>query len=213
MSGPKHLWSGDWQNESRQPAAQLPPAPAQEPEPEPSPTPARGRFTRQQFVIALGTGVATAAVAITLIVTLGGGQKPSPHHRPTSASTGPSAPAQQQGSGGGGLNNSPTQNSQTAPVKTITGPSANWMGMQIVTSSSGVVVSTVKIGSAADQAGFEPGDQIETIDGHVVGSVSELRPDTAAIKIGAPVTIAVMRSSVQLTLASIPMTQRPTIHP
>ena len=85
--------------------------------------------------------------------------------------------------------------------------------MQIVTSPSGVVVNTLQNGSAGDLAGFEPGDQIIAIDGHVVGSVSELRSDTDGVKIGGPVTITVQRSSVQLTLASVHMTQRPTIHP
>ena len=45
------------------------------------------------------------------------------------------------------------------------GPTADWMGMQIVTSPAGVVISTVQVGSAADQEGFEPGDQIEEING------------------------------------------------
>jgi membrane-associated protease RseP (regulator of RpoE activity) len=208
MSGPKHLWSGDWQNESRQPAAAQPPA--AEPEPAPQPAAASPRFTRQQFAIAFGTGIATAAVAITLIVVLGGGQKPNPHHR---APTAPSAFGQPQNSGGGGLN-APTitQSSQTTTIPNITGPSADWLGMQIVTSPSGVVVSTVKLGSIADQLGVEPGDQIVKVNGSIIGSVSELQPDTASLRIGAPVTLEVMRSSVQLTLAGIPMTQRPTIH-
>lgn len=212
MSGPKHLWSGDWESESRQPAAPKPPAVDQEPEPQPVPSPSPGRFTRQQFAIAMGTGVATAAVAIALIFTLGGGQKPAPQHRASTASTAPGAPAQPQTSGGGGLNNTPTQSSQTTTVPTVTGPSATWMGMQIVTSPAGVVVSTVKLGSPADQAGFEPGDQIQSVDGHIIGSVSELEPDTSGLKVGSEVTIQVMRSSVQLT-SSLPMTQHPTIHP
>lgn len=212
MSGPKHLWSGDWESESRQPAAPQPPAVDQEPEPEPASDPSPGRFTRQQFAIALGTGVATAAVAIALIFTLGGGQTPTPHHRASTASTAPGAPAQPQTSGGRGLNNTPAQSAQTTTVPTVTGPSATWMGMQIVTSPAGVVVSTVKLGSPADQAGFEPGDQIQSVDGHIIGSVAELEPDTSALKVGSEVTIQVMRSSVQLT-SSLPMTQHPTIHP
>jgi membrane-associated protease RseP (regulator of RpoE activity) len=209
MSGPKHLWSGDWQNESRQPALARPAV--TEPEPEPQPAAAASpRFTRQQFAIALGTGIATAAVAITLIVVLGGGQKATPHHRATA----PATLGQPQNSGGGGLNGSPTvtQSSQATTLPNITGPSADWLGMQIVTSPSGVVVSTVKLGSIADRLGVEPGDQIVKVNGSIIGSVSELQPDTAGVKIGAPVTLEVMRSSVQLTLAGIPMSQRPTIH-
>lgn len=210
MSGPKHLWSGDWRSESRQPATAPPPAAPQESQPEPS---ARsGRFTRQQFAIAFGTGVATAAVAITLIVTLGGGHRPNTHHPAANSAKSPAAPGQPKTSGGGGLNNTITQSGQTT-IPVVNGPSADWMGMQIVTSPSGIVVSTVKLGSTADRFGFEPGDQIQSVNGHILGSVSELAPDTANVHLGAPVTIALMRSSVPLTLASIPMTQRPTIHP
>jgi serine protease Do len=87
------------------------------------------------------------------------------------------------------------------------------MGMQIVTSPAGVVVNTVRVGSPGDLAGFEPGDQIMTINGHVIGTVSELRTDTSGVQVGGSVTIALLRQSVSLTLASIRMTQRPTIHP
>ena len=212
MSGPKHLWSGDWENESRQPAT-TPPR-AQEPEPQPQTAPAapRSRFTRQQFGIALGTGVATAAVAITLIVVLGSGHKPIPHRRAGAAANSPTAPAQQQNSGGGGLNGSAAQTSPTTTISTVTGPSASWMGMRIVTSPNGVVIQTVRLGSPADQAGLEPGDQIQKVNGQIIGTVSELQPLTASIKVGSPIVIEVMRSSVQLTSA-FPMVSHPTIHP
>jgi predicted metalloprotease with PDZ domain len=167
-------------------------------------------------VIALSTGVAAAAVTVGLVTTLGGSPAKKPAHK--AGTSGPS-----QGSGGQGLSQTQTcqQNSASCSTSTSTstatpvstGPTANWMGMQIVTSPSGVVVNTLKPGSAGDQAGFEPGDQILAIDGHVIGAVSELRTDTDSVPIGGPVTIAVLRQSVTLTLSSIQMTQRPTIHP
>ena len=217
MTGPTHLWSGDWETESRQPAAEQPPAPPQEPEAQPAPT--QGRFTRRQLAIALSTGVAAAAVAVTLVATLGGGSHKPAAHRTTSASAS-GRNGQPQGSGGGGLS-TPSQSCQQNPsgcsptttIPTATGPSADWLGMQIVTSPSGVVVNTVRLGSPADQAGFEPGDQIMSVDTHVIGAVSELRTDTSGLKIGSPVTIAVLRSSVRLTFSSIRMTQHPIIHP
>jgi S1-C subfamily serine protease len=95
----------------------------------------------------------------------------------------------------------------------VTGPSADWLGMQIVTTAEGVVINTVRLGSLADRAGFEPGDQIQEVDNRQVNSVSQLRSDTAGVKLGALVTIDVLRSSVMVQGASIPMTQRPTIHP
>ena len=212
MSGPKHLWSGDWENESRQPATAQPRAQEPEPQQPPAPPAPRSRFTRQQFGIALGTGVATAAVAITLIVVLGSGQKPIPHRKAGPAANSPTAPAQPQTSGGGGLGSSRSQTSPTTTISTISGPSASWMGMRIVTSPNGVVIQTVRLGSPADQAGLEPGDQIQKLNGQIIGTVSELQPLTASIKVGSPIVIEVMRSSVQLT-SSFPMMSHPTIHP
>lgn len=224
MSAPKHLWSGDWESESRRPA--VIPLPAHEEEAEAQPAaapPQRTGFSRRQIAVALGAGLAAAAATVALALTLGGTHKPGPrarHH--TSASTSsPGVSAQPKGSGGGGLNSKPSANcaqgsascTGTTVTQIVNGPSADWMGMQIVTSPGGVVVSTVRLGSAADVAGFEPGDQIESVDGHLIGSVTELRSDTAAVHVGGPVTVDVMRSSVQLSLASVHMTQRPTIHP
>lgn len=208
MSGPKHLWSGDWRSESQQPATN--PPPVREPEPAPETTGTR-RFSRRQLVIAVTTGVAAAAVTVGLVIGLNSGPAKKPAaHRPAARS----APAQPQSSGGQGLTQSPTTSTPTpAATPVSTGPTADWMGMQIVTSPSGVVVNTVKLGSPGDQAGFEPGDQIMAINGHVIGTVSELRTDTAHLHIGGSVTIALLRQSVSLTLASIRMTQRPTIHP
>lgn len=217
MSGPKHLWSGDWQSESV-PPAQPPPAVADE---EPEVLPAHEPlFTRRQIAIAVGAGIATAAITLGLVTAFGGSSpKPRSHsHTHTAARRG-----NPHGSGGKGLT-TPTQPAQScqqgqvgcttgAAPPPVSGPTANWMGMQIVTSPSGVVVDTVQPGSTADLAGFEPGDQIMSVDTHVIGNVYALRNYTAHVKLGAPVTIAILRSSLSLTLTSIPLTQRPTIHP
>lgn len=222
MSGPKHLWSGDWESESRRPAVTRPP----DDQPEVAPEHAhRTGFSRSQLLVALGAGVAAAAVTVALALTLGGSHRPTPHggHSASASTTSPGARSQPGKSGGGGLSTTtpsatcaPTSASCSAGTTTtppVSGPSADWMGMQIITSPGGVVVNTVRLGSPADLAGFEPGDQIESVDGHLIGSVPELRSDTDAVRIGGPVTIDVMRSSVQLSLASVHMTQRPTIHP
>jgi membrane-associated protease RseP (regulator of RpoE activity) len=220
MSGPKHLWSGDWRSESQQPATEPLPVRGPEPQGEPAPeaTQAR-RFSRRQLVIVLTTGVAAAAVTVGLVIGLNSGpaNKPAAHKAAAAGSSG-----RPQTSGGQGLSQAcqqastacsttSTQTPTATPVST--GPTANWMGMQIVTSPSGVVVNTVRVGSPGDLAGFEPGDQIMTINGHVIGTVSELRTDTSGVQVGGSVTIALLRQSVSLTLASIRMTQRPTIHP
>ncbi len=66
---------------------------------------------------------------------------------------------------------------------------------------------------AADAAGLEPGDQIVAINNHDINTVRDIQSDTKGLKLGAPVKITVMRSSVQVQSQLIPMMQRPTIHP
>jgi hypothetical protein len=217
MSGPKHLWSGDWQSESVPPAQAPPPVEQQEPEAVAAPEPL---FTKRQIAIAIGAGVATAAVTLGLVTAFSGSPPKPRSHSHTHAAARNGSP---QRSGGKGLT-TPTTPAQAcqpgqagcttgATTPPVSGPTADWLGMQIVTSPSGVVVDTVTPGSTADLAGFEPGDQIMSVDTHVIGNVYALRSYTAHVKLGAPVTIAILRSSLSLTLTSIPLTQRPTIHP
>lgn len=226
MTGPKHLWAGDWESESARTADDLANLPApvfEEPlaaESEPA-IATRGRWSRRQLAIALATGVAAAAVTVGLVIGLGGSNKPAAHKLAAAPSAKSRKPTRSQNSGGSGLNAPGQPCNQTAAGCThttnvapiISGPYADWMGMQIVTSPSGVVVDTVRLGSPADQHGFEPGDQIMAVDTHVIGTVAELRTDTAGVKLGATVTVAVQRESLRLTFASIPLTERPTIHP
>ncbi len=74
-------------------------------------------------------------------------------------------------------------------------------------------IDSLNTSGAADAAGLEPGDQIVAINNHDINSVRDIRSDTKALKLGAPVQITVMRSSVMVQSALIPMTQRPMIHP
>ena len=214
MSGPKHLWAGDWESESASTADDLTrvPGPVFEPEPEAEPEPpaaARRRWSRRQLVIALSTGVAAAAVTVGLVTALGGSDQPK-HHRVPAASA-----KRSPGSSGGAapLTNCQNPGACTRATPVVSGPTADWMGMQIVTSRGGIVISTVRPGSLADQAGFEPGDQIEQLDGHSVNSIDQIREATARIKLGKPVSLQVLRDSTILQAASMAMTERPTVHP
>jgi membrane-associated protease RseP (regulator of RpoE activity) len=178
------------------------PAPTQEP---PEQTPRRSRRLSVRYAAA--AGVLVIAVAVALAVTLPGSSKPK---HPTRTATSPSAlgaptTTPQAGPTGG----APLQSTTVAG----TGPSADWLGMQIVTTPSGVVISSLRLGSPADAAGFEPGDVIDEIDDHQINSVAQLRSVTASVRLGGLVQIQVLRSSVMVKLAAVPMKERPTIHP
>lgn len=217
MTGPKHLWSGDWENDSARTAEELANAPRPvfdaEPEQEPPPTASR-RWSRRQLVIALTTGVAAAAVTVGLVAALAGSSTPhAPRHHST-ATTPATAQAQRPTGGRAPANvcqQNPTACTRATPV--VSGPTADWLGMQIVTSPGGIVINTIRLGSEPDQVGFEPGDEIEQIDGHPITSIEQIRQVTDRIALGKQVRIEVLRASAITQLASMPMTERPTIHP
>ncbi|HEX3803045.1 MAG TPA: PDZ domain-containing protein [Solirubrobacteraceae bacterium] len=208
MSGPNHLWSGNWEDESERAAEQRAvrapiefdePAPPDEPEASPK------RARRLSVRYAAAAGVLVIVVAVALAVTLSGSS--TPKHPKRIASTATSAPpttTQPGPTGGAPL--------QSAPVVS-NGPTANWLGMQLVTVTGGVAISSLQLNSAADKAGFEPGDVIEKIDGHAVSSVSGIAAVTAKLPLGHPVQIQVLRSSVFVMMSAVPMKERPTIHP
>ena len=208
MSGPKHLWSGDWQRDSERAADErgtLAPLPEPEPEPEPQQPAVAGRQTGIPRRALIYSAIIAAAVAlgagIGLAVALGGSS-----HRPAAKAqrqyTVQTAPPTGGPSGGAPL--------QPAPV--TTGPTADWEGMQIVTSPAGAVVSTVRLGSPADRAGFQPGDVFDSIGGRQINSVQDIRTATAAVRIGGGVRVELSRGSSLITVG-FPLRQRPTIQP
>ncbi len=230
MNGPKHLWSGDWERESAEaegrranqplPVFGQPVAPPATGDPQSRARSARataagaGRGSararsRRQLVVALFVGLAAAVVGIVLAYALGG----PPKRTSLQSSSGHSALAPPTQTS---PNSQPAQGSQqlqSSIPPQVTGPSADWLGMQIITSPAGVVISTVRLGSPADTAGFEPGDQITAINGHAVSAVDQLRTDTAGLRLGSAVRIDVLRSSAVVTGSVVAMTQRPAIHP
>ena len=144
-------------------------------------------------------------VGVALAVALGGSNKPPRHTSSTPARVAPPTATTANPSGGAAL-----QQQSSAPAGS--GPTATWLGMEIVTGPNGAVVNALKLGSVADQAGFEPGDVIASVDGHQIGSVPALARATAGQKPGQNVSIEVLRGSSFVEMASVPMADRPTIH-
>ncbi len=210
MSGPKHLWAGDWESDSdrahEQRAAQSPPSSERETPEEPTaPGGRRRRLSRRTLATLVVSALVLAGIGVALGETLGGSGNPK-HKAPTAQTrTSPwtvtSAPPGAGPSGG-------------APVMTPTktGPSAQWLGMEIVTSPSGTVISTVSIGSIGDQAGFDPGDVITAIDGHMIAAATDIKSVTAKLALGASLQIRIARGSTVMSLP-VSLKDRPTIQP
>lgn len=212
MGGPKHLWSGDWEQESEAQTARLRPAAADTPpvdETAPTPSGSTGRRRRVRLArLGLLGLVLAGGLAWGLTALLGGsGHKPAsaaasvPGTQTTPRSTPPqfqpSTPTTPQATPNPTPNPttpkvtpipipSPTpapstppggsspQPAQPAPAGTV-GPTVTWLGMQISTLSTGVVViDTVALGSVADRAGLEPGEDITSVAGRPLRSATDI---------------------------------------
>lgn len=182
MSGPKHLWSGDWENESEDTSAQLVREPQPEPEPPaapPRPAAPRPRRSVRPRVLPVAIGaIVIAAAAFGLSRLIGS----SDHSKPSTISANSPLPP-------------PHPTGSTRPIV--------WLGMEIITGTQGVpVVETVAPNSNGDQAGLEPGDSILLINNHAVGSTSSITDAIKGLHSGDRVTLAVNNGGAVLTLVA-----------
>jgi membrane-associated protease RseP (regulator of RpoE activity) len=206
MAGPKHLWSGDWEQESAQAADELTPRPT--PQPEVAATaetePKRRRLPRLTLrqLVACAAAFIVVGAGLALAINNGGTTKPTRPKTPAAVTQPPPAGS----SGGIGL----TQPS--APTRVANAPSVNWMGMHIVTSPLGAVVSTVAASSGGQSAGVQPGDVITAIDTDAISSARQIRAAVAKITLGNRIEITINRGSTILTTAAT-LRNRPTIQP
>lgn len=207
MSGPRHLWAGDWQRESAAvsrelaghrgrdrhatdaatPAASTP-APA---------TPAARRL-RLRWTWRPGAGLTRAGlvrvavpIALGVALLLAGG------------AVGLDALV--------GSSGSTTSTAATTPTRTEA-PGARpiaWLGMRIETAPpSGVVVQSVGSGSAAAGIGLKPGDLIREVGHRRITETADIARAIRGLRRGARVDITVddagTSSTIRATLAAPP---------
>lgn len=203
MAAPKHLWSGDWEQESANAADQRPALPAPEPEATPVEEPeAPRRWRRMLGVRQVSAAVATlAVVAVAIALVAGSGGSPKSSHKSGAATR----TSRTQG-GTGGVALPPSSPSFVA------GPSVTWLGMQIVDSPLGAVVATVPAGSTGDTVGFEPGDVITQVGNDLVNSPQQIRRAVANLALGQQIQITISRGSSILSTA-VTLRERPTLPP
>jgi membrane-associated protease RseP (regulator of RpoE activity) len=230
MSGPKHLWSGDWEQESAEghaarpaPAATdqterlafAPAAPAGE-------TPSRRPGRRGTQVIAVVALLLVAGVATAIALTVGGSSTKHPSSQTSAQATttpfnfNPGGTNQGQATTPQGQSTTPSSSTAPQPTSSPVGsePTVDWLGMQVQDSGSGnpPVVDTVANTGAGEAAGIEPGDQLLAVNGVQVDSVKAITSVVAKVKVGAPVTLEVNRGSTTLTTEAI-LSGRPTNAP
>jgi S1-C subfamily serine protease len=179
MSGPKHLWSGDWENESDEATARRvrEPRPV-DPEPStPPPEPPRRRRRIRPWVLPVAIGVLViAAAAFGLSKVFGPSQHPDQNN---ASALNPLPP--------------PHVTGNTRPVR--------WLGMELITAPQGVpMVETVQPNSNGDRAGIEPGDTILLIDKHPVGSTGSITDAIKGLHSGDRVALTVSTGGAILQL-------------
>ncbi len=195
MAGPKHLWSGDWQQESaaasdlhsarKGPLTEAESRPDTKPEPESrasTPAPARGRRraskpSRPRHIravsIVIGALMLTAAGAFGLVALL-------------------------QSSG-----------SPAGITAAIAPRPVSWLGMQIETVPPGAaVIETVRLGSPGELAGLSPGDVIVEINHRSINGSGDIGTAISGLHAGDQVELQISHGSAlyttQATLAAPP---------
>jgi membrane-associated protease RseP (regulator of RpoE activity) len=201
MAGPKHLWSGDWERDSASAEPEFVELRARPREDEAPAAPAnivrerRQRRFRDLSWIPRTVPVAFGATALFLVcmyglISLFGGSTPASQ----SVAGTPPAPV--------------LASNSTASTKGVT-----WLGMQIVTLSSGTaVIETVANGSEGDAAGLEPGDQIVMLNHRAISAATQISDAIKGLPKHASVQIQVQRGSTMVTTAVI-LAAPPSVSP
>ena len=231
MAGPKHLWSGDWEDESaaaRRPSR--PDAPAGRPDGEPDgppPGPPRRRRSLAAGAAFIAFGIAVIAVAAVVIAGHHHHATTSPENESTLPFT-VTAPARtfsvptpttSTPAPGATVPSTPTPTApttpatpttpQTRPAQTgtatqttpkFTQQPVQWLGMEVVDGPAGAVIDTVSDTGAGGRAGLNPGDVIESIDGHPVSGPQQIAGVLRSAHSGELVPIVIQRNSATIEL-------------
>ena len=209
MSGPKHLWSGDWQQESAAVSQELAErrVKPRDREPTVSPTPRprarrralpapRGSGLRYALPIVLAAVLVLAAGAYGLSALLG-----SSGSRASTTAAGSSGP---QAATAGGPSGRPASTTASGPSRPV-----SWLGMQIETLPPGAaVIETVAQGSPGELAGLEPGDVIVEINNRPINAAGDIGAAIRGLRAGDLVGMQISRGSTlyktEATLAAPP---------
>jgi hypothetical protein len=203
MPSPKHLWSGDWQDESAAAAARrrrAEPAPAPAPEPEADPAARRWRNWRLSAAALLAV-LLVAAVAIALLT-------PGDSKR-ASGATVPLAQAQPQPPTGGGVFTPPSvvpqgntgsgASGSSGTAQTAGATSGAWLGVDVASTPSGVLIEGIVAGGPADAAALRPGDVLLAVGSRPIRSLRDLTSVLAGLRPGQTVDMHLRRGGATIT--------------
>lgn len=240
MSGPKHLWSGNWQEESdaaseRRADLKRPPEEADETQRLAPAEPERRRRPALPIVMIALVFLVAAGVGLAAVLSSSGSKN-------ASTGTQASVPNPTNPTNPGLTNPGPTNPRQPSPTPTVpanpgtpapnpsptpTQPSAtpspttpatqsrpiSWLGMEIETLPPGAaVIETVALGSAGDKAGLNPGDVIIAINGRAITGAGDIASAIRGLPAGDQVPIQISHGST-LEQTEITLAAPPSVHP
>jgi hypothetical protein len=237
MSAPRHLWSGDWEQDSAAHAEALARRNAErqdEPEPEAEPRPEQrtaasvsveyGPPSGERFaklMAAVGRGLLAILRAIGLVViALAGGLRSlirgawravarSDRRRLRLAALAALLIAVVAVAAVAvfGSGGSGSSSGNASPAAVAS--LDRWLGVQLTSvPSRGAVFEFIEPNGLAGNEGFEPGDTVAQIDGHPINNLGDAVNAFSKVEGGDQVTITVTRGS-SVYSASFPMTSRP----
>jgi S1-C subfamily serine protease len=200
MSGPKHLWSGDWRQQSAAASEELAGrqvTPRAEEPPAPTAPPAAKRGISTVRRPQLGRAVPIVVAALVLI------------------GAGAYGLTALLGSGG-------SSNSMFAGVPAarpaVTTPArfsrpVSWLGMEIQTLPPGAaVVQTVALGSPGERAGLQPGDVIIEVNHRSISGAGDIGAAISGLHAGDQIELQVSHGS-GLYRTDATLAAPPSVHP
>jgi S1-C subfamily serine protease len=192
MSGPKHLWSGDWERDSAAASQDRAARRVKPADPEPAVTPTPPRRPRRRAV-SVPAGLRRALpVALAAVLLLAAG------------AYGLTALLDSSGSGA----------STTAGAFASGSPRpVSWLGMQVETVPPGAaVIETVRPGSSGERARLSPGDVIVAVNGRTIHGTGDIAAAIQGLPAGGPVTLQISHGST-LYGTEATLTGPPSVYP
>jgi membrane-associated protease RseP (regulator of RpoE activity) len=207
MSGLKHLWSGDWQEESQALSEELADRRVNPRDPEPAASsPPHPRTRRREGQVPRRPGWRRALpIALAAVLLLGAGAWGL---TALLGSSGPRASTIAGGSSGPPAATGPAVRAASTPSIAPSRP-VHWLGMQIETVPPGAaVIATVGPRSLGDLAGLSPGDVIIEVNHRAIHGTSDIAPAIRGLHAGDQVEIQISHGSAlyetEATLAAPP---------
>jgi hypothetical protein len=238
MSAPRHLWSGDWEQDSAAHAEALARRNAQrQDEPEPEEEPRVGRpavvsvstepgatfgellaklavaLGRALLAILRGIGLVVLALASGLRALLRGGWRALARADRKRLRLAALAALLIAVVAVGavvlfGSGGSGPSNANASPAAVAS--IERWLGVQLTDiPSRGVVFETIDPGGLAANEGFEPGDTVAQVDNHAINNLGDAVTAFSGVEPGDQIAITVTRGS-SVYSASFPMPSRPS---